>query len=176
MGAWDVVFIMVNNTSTFFWFCPTATSTSDLLRFNRAGWQWILMFSLYQCWPGSKNMDLNSIKVWEVSFFSRIHYRLHMYFELCHSHLGDKKKRLLWSWKSSDVLDVTLFFFSSAFQAMGLVPGVSVLSRLWWPQTVCSEQHQLAAVSRRRSGRQTVHKSGLDTHFRIKPFFFFLDL
>lgn len=62
-AAWDVVFLMFNNTRTFFWFDPTVTSCSDLVRFIWVGWQWILIFSLYQCWPGTKDMDLNSIKV-----------------------------------------------------------------------------------------------------------------
>lgn len=67
-AAWAVDFIIFNNTRTSSWFGPNATSSSDLVRFISVGWLWILMLSLYQCWPERKDMDLNSIKVWWVSF------------------------------------------------------------------------------------------------------------
>lgn len=70
-AARDVVFIMFNNTRTSFWFGPTATSSRDLERLSPARLTLNINFSsLNQCWPGRKEMDLNSIKVRAACFHS----------------------------------------------------------------------------------------------------------
>lgn len=98
--AWDVVFIMFNNTHAFFGFSPAAICSSDLVRLSRADRQWIFMFSLYQCWPERKDLDLNSIKVWGLYCLFLHFLMVHMRFDVRHSYFRDWEY-LLWWYKPS---------------------------------------------------------------------------
>lgn len=87
------------------------------------------MLSLYQCWPGKKDVDLTSIEVQR--FCVNRHYQLQF--------IEHQTYR--------EDVEVYACLFVSGFQVLELVPGVFVHAGLRRPPKVHSEQHYLEATS-----------------------------